>query len=94
VTDDLSDRPQQFKTREAELHAEWEQRRGELQDWEFPATTDNRDLRDPSTVGETLLRMKRSGRHEDEVAESLFETLRLRDEIDTLESYADIVQPR
>ena len=82
MTDDLSDRPQQFKTIEAELHAVRERIHEENRNWVPNVTADTRDMRDPATVGETLLRMKRSGRHEDEIAESVLEAQRRREQIE------------
>lgn len=75
---DPDDRPQQFKTREAELHEVRERMHDENQDWVPIVTRDNRDMRDPQLLGESLLagrrrlaltspngesvRMRRSGR--------------------------------
>lgn len=61
MTDALDDRPQQFKAREAELHEVRLRMRLEL-NWTPNDTVDIRDVRDPQLLGESLLRMRRSGR--------------------------------
>jgi len=82
MTDDLSDRPEQFKVIQADLHAVRERMHEENQDWVPNVTTERRDMRDPATVGREILRMKRSGRHEDEQAEATAEVLRRREQIE------------
>lgn len=56
------DRPQQFKMREAELLEVRERMHAENLDWAIGVTRDIRDMRDPQLLGESLLRMRRSGR--------------------------------
>lgn len=60
--DGPDDRPQQFKTREAELHEERERVRAVSLNWTPNTTPDKRDARDPQLLGASLLRMRRSGR--------------------------------
>lgn len=62
MSDSPDDRPQQFKAREAELHEERERVRVLTQDWRPNVTPETRDMRDPQLLGESLLRMRRSGR--------------------------------
>jgi hypothetical protein len=55
-----TDRPQQFKDREDDLHAERERVREMALDWRPHPPPDIRDLRSPQLLGETLLRMQPS----------------------------------
>lgn len=60
--DSPDDRPQQFKTREVELHEVRERMHDENQNWVPIVSPDRRDMRDPQLLGASLLRMRRSGR--------------------------------
>lgn len=60
--DHADDRPQQFKAREADLHEERERISDMGLDWAPVSTPEKRDMRDPQLLGESLLRMRRSGR--------------------------------
>lgn len=62
MSDSPDDRPQQFKIREAELHEVRLRMHEENQDWVPSVTVERRDMRDPQLLGESLLRMRRSGR--------------------------------
>lgn len=62
MSDSPDDRPQQFKIREAELHEERERLHDLGSDWAPVVIPDTRDRRDPQLLGESLLRMRRSGR--------------------------------
>ena len=56
------DRPQQFKARDVELAEVRERMHADNLNWAVSVITDTRDLRDPQLLGESLLRMRRSGR--------------------------------
>jgi hypothetical protein len=62
MPDGPDDRPQQFKAREAELHEVRKRMHADNLNWAVDVTRDFRDLRDPQLLGESLLRMRRSGR--------------------------------
>lgn len=54
------ERPEQFKLLRASLHAERDRVMALAQDWQPSLLPDNRDLRSPQLLGETLLRMQKS----------------------------------